>query len=663
MQGEFCEPCDPRAAFANWPRARLGGVLFIVVVAFIVVTVVWLLGPVLPLRSQRRASAAAAGADEQPHGSCLPSGKVAGEVVPGRAGLAAAAAAHRRRAGRLARVVAFVGVPQRLVVENLQIISSFRRTMRLSWPKTFARIVDRRARRADAAPDSAQQASRRPAAARARRLRLLNFNFLALPKTACATPSSNFYARLNGITVSVAGFALYMGALWAAGRLVARARRLSHSAVRDFDRRSLAKLVAFLTFACAPAAAPPQPRPCRAASSASYPLTPAPLHRYAPVTETVLSTFSCRRIGDGWYLREETETQCYTAEYNRYARLSIFWALFYVAGVPALYAALLWYYGVVAVARELVRNAALRALIGFARSKRVALPDAATVTVASIAREDVDALYAAVIAPPPARDERDEAPLKAPLESADAADREAKLAALLRFSSQRLRSVEVTWAEAAGDPRLAGARASIESLYGEFSPKRWYWSLVEIVNKLVITGAPAAPTQRPQPQRAPPPPAQRGAARAGVLGFIAPGQQAQVVAGLGLTFLMLLAYLTYPPYLENAYSTIGLAAAIELVLFFAFALMLKAGVKVTPNDDLFYGACVGVLMCSVFTFPVLVVLRRLRWPLEEEEEEEEEEANGAGDAKVHHHTAAGQHEHAGAADGLAVVAEAPSTVA
>ena len=71
-------------------------------------------------------------------------------------------------------------------------------------------------------------------------------------------------------------------------------------------------------------------------------------------------------------------------------------------------------------------------------------------------------------------------------------------------------------------------------------------------------------------------------------------------------------------------------------LFFAFALMIKADVHVTPRNDEFYSAAVGVLFCSVFVLPVLIIARRLRWPLEEEEEEEEdgdEAEAGADDGK------------------------------
>ena len=96
---------------------------------------------------------------------------------------------------------------------------------------------------------------------RRRRLSLLNYNFVAIPHMSCATPHATFYAKLNGITVGVAAFLAWMAALWVVGRAVARARALPHAAVREFDRSTLAKLVTFLTIACAPA--PPPAPGCR----------------------------------------------------------------------------------------------------------------------------------------------------------------------------------------------------------------------------------------------------------------------------------------------------------------------------------------------------------------------------------------------------------------
>ena len=120
-----------------------------------------------------------------------------------------------------------------------------------------------------------------------------------------------------------------------------------------------------------------------------------------------------------------------------------------------------------------------------------------------------------------------------------------------------------------------------------------YWNIVECMQKLIITG---------------------------ILGFIAPGQPGQVVAGLGITFLFLLFYQRQLPYYHKTHRQIGYAAAVELPIFFVFALLLKTDIRVTSDDERFYDVCIGVLMCSVFVLPVLLLARRLRWSVEEEEE-------------------------------------------
>jgi len=123
--------------------------------------------------------------------------------------------------------------------------------------------------------------------------------------------------------------------------------------------------------------------------------------------------------------------------------------------------------------------------------------------------------------------------------------------------------------------------------------------VVEVVNKLLVTS---------------------------VLGFIAPGGQAQVVAGAGYTFLLLLVYQRARPYAEKAYDTIGYACTVEIFLFFFVALMLKTNVYVTADNEAFYSAFVGVLFCAVFVFPVLIIVRRLAWPMEESARPEEMES-------------------------------------
>ena len=186
---------------------------------------------------------------------------------------------------------------------------------------------------------------------------------------------------------------------------------------------------------------------------------------------------------------------------------------------------------------------------------------------------------------------------------------EEKLKLLLAYASEHLRPHIVTWHSMEDDPRLEGAKEAIGSLYEEFYADCWFWIIVEVFNKLMITG---------------------------VLGFIAPGTEAQTVAGMGLTFLMMLGYQKALPYKEKTYRHIGYAASVTLFVFLVFALMLKAQVTVGQDNNGFYGGCIGILMCSVFVVPAVLVIKRLRWSLDEDPEEDEEEEEEGSFHDAHH---------------------------
>jgi len=278
--------------------------------------------------------------------------------------------------------------------------------------------------------------------------------------------------------------------------------------------------------------------------------------------------FNCRKIGDAHYLRNDPGFECYTPQHNLYCRIAVFWTFFYVAGVPVLNVALLWSYGIPSLACKLQRDALLRSLLLHAHHT-----DVSRHTCESITDEHVEIIYSTFFA------------AKSPMLT-----RDEKLTQLLTFAREQLTSTVATWQQG-GDESIKPAKEAIGHLFSEFNVNAWFWSLVEVLNKLIITS---------------------------VLGFIAPGTQGQVAAGLGVTFLMLLAYQHARPYRENAYYQIGHAAAVELFLFFVFALMLKADVQVIPrNNDDFYSFAVGLLFCSVFALPVFIIARRLRWQLQE----------------------------------------------
>lgn len=76
------------------------------------------------------------------------------------------------------------------------------------------------------------------------------------------------------------------------------------------------------------------------------------------------------------------------------------------------------------------------------------------------------------------------------------------------------------------------------------------------------------------------------------------------------------------PYVEKSYNRIAYAAIVQLFVFTIFALLLRyevAIVKKETKNRVIYDVLLGVLTCSVYVIPVVIVVRRLMWSLEEEE--------------------------------------------
>jgi hypothetical protein len=564
LAGEFCAACPPGEAFTSWSRDQLGGFLFAMFFIFLVGSLAVLLKPLLKAH--------------------------AAELLPPRVGArlrrmstrlsgsAAAAVLGGKRASAARALYEYTAVPLRLSVESLQIISSFRKNLLLTWPPVYTAII--------------------------KRLTILNFSFLTLPSTACATPRTSLYNLMNGITLSTTLLLAYMALLWAVGRSVMRARGWEASRVTAFDRKTVLRTMGVLTFV------------------------------YTPITDVVLAVFSCRTILDQKYLRQDMEHMCYVGAHVRYAKVAAFWTALYVVGIPLAFVALLYAYHVPQVAAELQRAAALRALMDAAqRTGGRGLPRGAALVTrsaddddddeedgclrvsagVSIREEHLAALYRQFVigtsapensngdAADAKQNQHAELPplplrfccpvLASPTPAAPLPPPSEQLSALLRYAAAHAPPPRATWDDARGDPRLAGAEDTIGSLYREFHPHAWYWAVAEALQKLLVTG---------------------------VLAFIAPGRIGQVVAGLFMTLCFLLAYARVAPYEDKVYRQIGFVMALVLFLFFVFALLVKAGVD-TMSDAAataaFNDACLGILTAATFAVPVIMVALRLRWPM------------------------------------------------
>jgi hypothetical protein len=495
--------------------------------------------------------------------------------------------------GNLAKVVRrldFCSIPLRMSVEYLQIIGSFRATMSIPWPAVYTSIESR--------------------------LSILDFNFLNMPSTACSTPQSELLSRMDGITISVVCILSYLGFFYGVVRLIMHLKEWEQERILAFNRVTISRITLVLILC------------------------------YEPICEIVLNVFNCRAISDGvktrYYLREDMQTECYVDIYSPHFKVAFFWVVVFIIGIPTFLLSLIYYYNVPRVAAELVSSARLRCLVDMAHRQRVPQPrvDVLELNIHNITPEHIDVLYRFFILCDKEELSHEESLVRAK-ECAELDDAERrrptaitlprflryllhkankvtfafgmstpnnstrwKLDRILGYAADQLVPGVVTWHQARGDPRMGGAKDAIGPLFEETFPDKWYWVLIEQFQKLLITGC---------------------------LMFIAPGRVAQAVAGLFMTLLFFVVYLFMQPFVEKAFRSVGFFLSFDLFVFFIFALMLKAGVHVMHNNMQFYSGCLGILTVGMFGFPIYVLIRRLRWPIEEEEEEEEEEGSAHGE--------------------------------
>lgn len=122
-------------------------------------------------------------------------------------------------------------------------------------------------------------------------VKILNLEFIKIPGLACASTPFPFLEYFLALTLSLAGALAFMAAVWAAGLAYARARRLDHKTVHHFSNQCLHRSTLLLAMA------------------------------YTPVVETVMAVFSCSEVEGAFYLREDSQEQCYTVRHMRCAAI------------------------------------------------------------------------------------------------------------------------------------------------------------------------------------------------------------------------------------------------------------------------------------------------------------------------------------------------------
>jgi hypothetical protein len=466
-----------------------------------------------------------------------------------------------------------------IIINFLQVAMSFPSTLHVAWPHIFYRI--------------------------AARLSVVNVHLLSLPSLACTNPEPSYYRIFHGYTLGCCLAVALVGVVYASG--VALHALLGGSRTdkrfQNFTNRCVTAALVVLYLA------------------------------YPSVSQVVVNMLSCQQlrgtVGDAdapYYLRADFRIQCYTPTHRAYMAAAGFWICVFPVGVPALFCAALWYYDVPHMARAKVDAAWLcEAADWAARHAGLASPpdvDTRTLNAANMPDDYVAALHALFCGSEAgadaeavreerrsSRNSRSHGMLAwarhfgegAAPETPDAdapLSREEQLAGVLRWCRTggvlslpplqwRLVSVieeeRETPAARVAPPlppsaaeRLAENRVGF--LFEAYHVQTWYWEVVELLRKFLLTG---------------------------VMSMVSPGSAAQVVMGLLVAFGAVVLYARLSPYAEPGVNRLGLLAQLNLFFFLLVALLLKVKADNANNDSSVYNGIVGTLSLSLLVVPPL----------------------------------------------------------
>ncbi len=128
-------------------------------------------------------------------------------------------------------------------------------------------------------------------------------------------------------------------------------------------------------------------------------------------------------------------------------------------------------------------------------------------------------------------------------------------------------------------PRLqARAMKEVGFLFAAYRSDCWYWEVVELMRKLLLTS---------------------------ILALIAPGSAGQVVVGLLLAFCALLFNVRLKPYAEDGLNVVSQISQLNLFFFLFVALLLKVNMD-GKGDSGFFSYIVGFMSIVPIALPILI---------------------------------------------------------
>ena len=475
----------------------------------------------------------------------------------------------------------------------------------------------------------------------------------SLTQSSCSlNPSPSYYREFLGYTLGLLVALLSILALWFFGHAVVAPITLrgvsaeQRASCRARFNTTLLSRMLLLLYLVYPV------RPCPAANQAAWCLTFA-CRSSQGVSVAIFAVFSCTELDGEWYLDADLRLTCYNAQHWRYIGGAIAWLFLVPLGIPACFICLLYRFKVPQMAALLTDNAWLREAAKLAWAEGLAQPPGASLlTVESINTLHLEALHAFFLenasleaaaeilagtrAPAIAGKEekvvatsrltaaktyvlralksiagikyKADEQLSVKCTPTEGPERRAfLLATLLHFTRtsgdlsvppmfwykpDEVEAVALTALAPDAAPHASGVRCAdvpelvetalkeLSFLFAAYRMDCWYWEVVELIRKLALTS---------------------------ILALIAPGSAGQVVCGLLIAFVTLLATMGYTPYVHPSLNMVAKATQLNLFFLLLVALLLKVNLD-GKGDSHFFSGIVSVLCVLPVAMPALLRL-------------------------------------------------------
>jgi len=499
----------------------------------------------------------------------------------------------------------------KIMINFYQIVSTFIRSLDIPWPHVFITTMGK--------------------------VNIVNLNLVHLPKAACMSPKTSYYAEFQGYTLGLLCALIFIAVFWAAGVYVLAPLSLATMTADEVQARK-AKF-----------------------SSTCLQRTLMLLYLVYPgVSVAIFGMFSCTKVGSVWYLDQDFTTQCYTRTWWRYVAGAIVWLFLVPFGVPVFFNRLLRHFRVPDMAQLLEDNAWLREAAE--HTWRLGMPQPGGLDVQTLCCDTIDDNHLAMIhgvlvkrcdadeaadllagrvnlgeavvpgkkdvegdgasshpAPGPMRRisnlrarisetlRPDLAARRSSTTVPESMGREEQLAELLSWCRNAvvLSIAPISWTSDLGVPEAPAngasgdgakhehthrtglrscqvpsllSRASVECgfLFAVYTTKCWYWESVELIRKLILTS---------------------------ILALISPGSAGQVVVGILVAFVALIGNIKLKPFSEPSLNLVNQIAQVNLFCFLFVALLLKVNLDGDGSARFFTGI-VGAMTLLPVLLPV-----------------------------------------------------------